>query len=147
MFNLNIIVAVLTFLGCVSAKRPKRGLPYNNPPKYIHNWNGWGSQVNWAYNWDSYMDPGFPRYIEYIPMLWSDAPEHTDGWYVLSLLVSFYSQNKNKRLMTSSLGSKMPMTRYPVVPVISFLSTSRMHAVLDNPACLLKMPPTPSVPT
>lgn len=34
---------------------PKRGLPFNNPSTYIQKWNGGGSQVNWAYNWDSAM--------------------------------------------------------------------------------------------
>lgn len=55
----------------------KRGLPFNNPPKYIQNFKGANSKVSWAYSWDSYMDPAFPKNVEYVPMLWGDGPEHT----------------------------------------------------------------------
>lgn len=60
---------------------PKRGLPFNNPPRYIRNFNAKGSQVNWAYNWDSYMPADFPNYMEFVPMLHSNRREHTDPWF------------------------------------------------------------------
>lgn len=59
-----------------AASWPKRGLPFNNPPNWIRNFNGGGSQVNWAYSWDSNIDPNFPGYLEYIPMLHG----HTRPW-------------------------------------------------------------------
>jgi Glycosyl hydrolase catalytic core len=59
-----------------NAPFPKRGLAYNDP-KYIQNWNGGGSQVNWGWNWDSAMDGNFPKWAEYIPMLWGTADDHT----------------------------------------------------------------------
>jgi hypothetical protein len=59
---------------------PKRGLIFHNPSsQYIQSWNGAGSQVNWAYNWDSVMDNTFPEWTEYIPMLWGTSSDHTSG--------------------------------------------------------------------
>ncbi len=55
----------------------KRGLPFNNPSKYIQTFKGAGSKISWAYNWDSYMDPGFPKNVEFVPMLWGDGADHT----------------------------------------------------------------------
>jgi len=55
----------------------KRGLPFNNPSKYIQTFKGAGSKIAWAYNWDSYMDPGFPKNVEFVPMLWGDGADHT----------------------------------------------------------------------
>lgn len=51
----------------------KRGLPYNSVSN-IQNFNAAGSQVAWAYNWASIMNPGFPTYLEFIPMLFNNAP-------------------------------------------------------------------------
>jgi hypothetical protein len=65
----------------VAAGWPKRGLPFNNPPRYIRNFSLHGSQVNWAYNWGSNMPPDFPGYLEFIPMLHSDKSEHTNPWF------------------------------------------------------------------
>ncbi|KAH7351312.1 glycosyl hydrolase catalytic core-domain-containing protein [Rhexocercosporidium sp. MPI-PUGE-AT-0058] len=58
----------------------KRGLPFNNPSKYIQTFKGAGSKISWAYNWDSYMDPGFPKNMEFVPMLWGDGADHTANW-------------------------------------------------------------------
>ena len=59
---------------------PKRGLIFHNPSsQYIQNWNGAGSQVNWAWNWDSVMDNNFPEWAEFIPMLWGTSSDHTSG--------------------------------------------------------------------
>lgn len=79
---LTLLFPLLTFFPLqATANFLKRGLPFNNPPKYIQNWNGPGSQVNWAYNWDSYMDPAFPQYMEFIPMLWGTGSDHTNQWF------------------------------------------------------------------
>ncbi|KUJ17801.1 uncharacterized protein LY89DRAFT_645461 [Mollisia scopiformis] len=81
---MSLIQLLLLFLTAFTAPAiapwPKRGLPSNNPPNSIQNWNGPGSQVNWAYSWDSYMDPAFPRFLEFIPMLWGDGSLHTNSW-------------------------------------------------------------------
>ncbi|KAK2625940.1 hypothetical protein QTJ16_005252 [Diplocarpon rosae] len=58
----------------------KRGLPFNNPSTYIQNFKGTSSKISWAYNWDSYMDPGFPENIEFVPMLWGDSADLTTNW-------------------------------------------------------------------
>ncbi|PQE08311.1 Glycoside hydrolase superfamily protein [Rutstroemia sp. NJR-2017a BVV2] len=64
-----------------TASWPKRGIPYNNVG-LIQHFNGGGSQVNWAWNWDSYMDPSFPSsYMEFVPCLWSDSGDHTGSWF------------------------------------------------------------------
>ncbi|CZT41761.1 uncharacterized protein RSE6_01543 [Rhynchosporium secalis] len=59
----------------------KRGLAFNNPSKYIQTFKGHGSKVEWGYNWESYMDAGFPKNIEYVPMLWGDGADHTRDWF------------------------------------------------------------------
>lgn len=56
---------------------PKRGLPYSEA-QYLKNFNIAGSQVSWAYNWASDMDPAFPTNLEYVPMLWGDGADHTN---------------------------------------------------------------------
>ncbi|PQE23844.1 glycoside hydrolase superfamily protein [Rutstroemia sp. NJR-2017a BBW] len=64
-----------------AASWPKRGIPYNNVG-LIQHFNAGGSQVNWAWNWDSYMDPSFPSsYMEFVPCLWSDSGDHTGSWF------------------------------------------------------------------
>ena len=61
----------------IHLKDPKRGLSFHNTD-YLQNWGEAGSQVSWAYNWDSSMPAAFPKNLEYIPMLWSDDEEHTN---------------------------------------------------------------------
>ncbi|RAL62861.1 hypothetical protein DID88_004702 [Monilinia fructigena] len=61
------------------ASIPKRGVPFNNVG-LIQNFNGGGSQVNWAWNWDSSMPSGFPSSMEFVPCLWSDSSDHTTNW-------------------------------------------------------------------
>ncbi|KAA8573447.1 hypothetical protein EYC84_005032 [Monilinia fructicola] len=61
------------------ASVPKRGVPFNNVG-LIQNFNGGGSQVNWAWNWDSAMPSGFPSSMEFVPCLWSDSSDHTSNW-------------------------------------------------------------------
>lgn len=68
----------------------KRGLPFNNPSKYIQTFKGAGSKISWAYNWDSYMDPGFPKNVEFVPMLWGDAADHTTNVRKYHLSVNPY---------------------------------------------------------
>jgi hypothetical protein len=80
MLIYRLIVIFLSFLPIILTQTLKRGLAFNNPSKYIQNWNNANSQVNWAYNWDSYMDPDFPISLEFIPMLWSDSATHTSTW-------------------------------------------------------------------
>lgn len=46
-------------IATASAPFPKRGLAFNNAA-YIQHWTGTDSQVNWAYNWDSWMPGNFP---------------------------------------------------------------------------------------
>ncbi|KAL5313579.1 hypothetical protein ACEPPN_018000 [Leptodophora sp. 'Broadleaf-Isolate-01'] len=88
----NLLLAILAFLSLgslVAAEDstaagpfPKRGLAFNNPSRnYIQHWTQPGSQVNWAYNWNSVMDIDFPWGLEFVPMLWGDRPEHTTNWF------------------------------------------------------------------
>ncbi|ATZ46691.1 hypothetical protein BCIN_02g00700 [Botrytis cinerea B05.10] len=58
---------------------PKRGVPFNDV-SLIQQFNGGGSEVNWAWNWDSYMPNSFPTTMEFIPCLWSDSSDHTSNW-------------------------------------------------------------------
>ncbi|RKF57282.1 Alkali-sensitive linkage protein 1 [Erysiphe neolycopersici] len=48
----------------------KRGLAFHDPSTYVQNFNGEGSKVRWAYNWYSATDNIFPKYLEFVPMLW-----------------------------------------------------------------------------
>jgi len=58
----------------------KRGLAYSNPPTLIKYFNKHGSKVTWAYDWDSHLDPNFPSYLEFVPMLWGNDSGHTAVW-------------------------------------------------------------------
>ncbi|KUJ24693.1 uncharacterized protein LY89DRAFT_548228, partial [Mollisia scopiformis] len=58
---------------------PKRGLAYKSA-KYVQNFQAPGSQVSWAYNWASDMDPTYPSYLEFVPMLWGNSTGHTSSW-------------------------------------------------------------------
>lgn len=78
--TLTVAVTLLTLsfpLGSNADPWPKRGLAFNNPSQWIQNWQG--GQVNWAYNWDSYMDDTFPEYLEFIPMLWGTGDDHVSN--------------------------------------------------------------------
>ncbi|QSZ30313.1 hypothetical protein DSL72_004835 [Monilinia vaccinii-corymbosi] len=57
----------------------KRGVPFNNVA-LIQKFNGDGTKVIWAWNWDSVMPSGFPSAMEFVPCLWSDASDHTANW-------------------------------------------------------------------
>tara|TARA_R110002003_G_scaffold93_2_gene7145 strand:- start:6357 stop:6716 length:360 start_codon:yes stop_codon:yes gene_type:complete len=55
----------------------RRGIAFNNP-LYAKYFMTSGSHAKWAYNWDSSSpDTGF----EFVPMLWSDRDDHTNGWF------------------------------------------------------------------
>jgi hypothetical protein len=73
LFTLSLFPSVF------SANTPKRGLAFHDPTKYIQDWNGAGSQVNWAYDWGSTTDATFPKYLEYVPMLWGNQSAHTNS--------------------------------------------------------------------
>ncbi|KAH9206455.1 glycosyl hydrolase catalytic core-domain-containing protein [Leptodontidium sp. 2 PMI_412] len=60
----------------IQLKGAKRGLSFHNTD-YIQKWGGSGTQISWAYNWDSTMPASFPKILEYIPMLWSNEGSHT----------------------------------------------------------------------
>ena len=36
--------------------------------------------VCWAYNWASESGDGLRSGLEYVPMLWSNSPDHTKNW-------------------------------------------------------------------
>ncbi|KAI0742017.1 hypothetical protein C8Q80DRAFT_1274345 [Daedaleopsis nitida] len=55
----------------------KRGLAFNDA-NLCKNFNS--GQASWAYNWDSSHTGTLPGGINYFPMLWSAAPEHSNQW-------------------------------------------------------------------
>lgn len=57
----------------------KRGVPFNDV-NLIQHFDGGGSQVSWAWNWDSLMPSNFPSSMNFVPCLWSDAADHTNNW-------------------------------------------------------------------
>ncbi|KAG9230283.1 glycosyl hydrolase catalytic core-domain-containing protein [Amylocarpus encephaloides] len=61
-------------------RQHKRGLPFNNPTQWIQSYSGPGSEVNWAYNWDSAVPDNMPRNLQFVPMLWGGQPGHTINW-------------------------------------------------------------------
>lgn len=71
------------FLQGAVAIWPKRGLAINdnaiNPEGFRDPYNGYWPQVNWVYNWDSWTN-NKQSWTEYVPMLWSDDPGHTNNW-------------------------------------------------------------------
>ena len=68
-FALRITLLIISFL-TLGSFAAKRGLVYKaGTHDLIQNWNGQGSQINWAYNWDSAIEGEFPQYMEYNPML------------------------------------------------------------------------------
>ncbi|KAF2027029.1 hypothetical protein EK21DRAFT_30664, partial [Setomelanomma holmii] len=55
----------------------RRGIAYNNPA-YAKMFHVDGSHAKWGYNWAGDSDDmGY----EFIPMLWSDSDDHTNGWF------------------------------------------------------------------
>ncbi|CZT12274.1 uncharacterized protein RCO7_10487 [Rhynchosporium graminicola] len=66
-------------LAPVNSKDPKRGHSFHDS-SYLQKWGGAGSQLSWAYNWDSTMPVDFPKNMEYIPMLWSTGADHVKQW-------------------------------------------------------------------
>ncbi|RAO70944.1 uncharacterized protein BHQ10_006956 [Talaromyces amestolkiae] len=62
---------------------PKRGLAANDDiPIYEFggSWNGYSSEVNWQYNWDSTTSQK-QTFAEYVPMLWGTSSDHTTQWF------------------------------------------------------------------
>ncbi|EKD19510.1 glycosyl hydrolase 53 domain-containing protein [Drepanopeziza brunnea f. sp. 'multigermtubi' MB_m1] len=77
-----LLITIAAFLIALVSASPapghKRGLAFNNPSTYVQHFNGPNSAVSWAYNWDSTTDDAFPHNnLQFMPMLWSDAPDHT----------------------------------------------------------------------
>jgi len=56
----------------------KRGLAYNDA-SLVQEFISLGGQASWAYNWGS-SGSGLPEGVTYYPMLWSPAPDHSNGW-------------------------------------------------------------------
>ncbi|KAI0860317.1 glycoside hydrolase family 128 protein [Xylaria cubensis] len=62
----------------VTSSGGKCGLAYNDA-SLVQEFLTLGGQASWAYNWGSY--PGtLPKGVTYYPMLWSPAPDHSNGW-------------------------------------------------------------------
>lgn len=62
-----------------AASTGKRGLAYNSNTLANHFAGGSNSQISWGYNWDS-ASAGLSSTFNYVPMLWSDASDHTSAW-------------------------------------------------------------------
>ncbi|KAI0453200.1 glycosyl hydrolase catalytic core-domain-containing protein [Xylaria acuta] len=56
----------------------KRGLAYNDA-SLVQEFLTLGGQASWAYNWGS-STGDLPEGVTYYPMLWSPAPDHSNGW-------------------------------------------------------------------
>ncbi|RPD56549.1 hypothetical protein L226DRAFT_520436 [Lentinus tigrinus ALCF2SS1-7] len=59
------------------ASSGKRGLSFNDAT-LTKDFNS--GQVSFAYNWDSAFQGNLPAGVNYFPMLWSAAPEHSNQW-------------------------------------------------------------------
>jgi hypothetical protein len=58
----------------------RRGVPYNDasfPRLFVTT----GAQVGWCYNWDFTTVDSHTPYLEYVPMLWGNDPQHNRGWW------------------------------------------------------------------
>ncbi|KAI8973126.1 glycosyl hydrolase catalytic core-domain-containing protein [Trametes punicea] len=55
----------------------KRGLSFNDASLTK---DFTSSQVSWAYDWDSTFSGSLPEGVQFFPMLWSAAPEHSAQW-------------------------------------------------------------------
>ncbi|KAI1188459.1 glycosyl hydrolase catalytic core-domain-containing protein [Nemania serpens] len=56
----------------------KRGLAFNDA-SLVQEYLTLGGQASWAYNWGS-TTGDLPAGVTYYPMLWSPAPDHSNGW-------------------------------------------------------------------
>ncbi|KAI0406300.1 glycosyl hydrolase catalytic core-domain-containing protein [Xylaria palmicola] len=56
----------------------KRGLAYNDA-SLVQEFITLGGEASWAYNWGLYSG-NIPEGVTYYPMLWSPAPDHSNGW-------------------------------------------------------------------
>ncbi|KAI8634133.1 glycosyl hydrolase catalytic core-domain-containing protein [Xylariaceae sp. FL1651] len=62
----------------VASHGGKRGLAFNDA-SLVQEFLSLGGQAAWAYNWGS-SSSGLPDAVTYYPMLWSPAPDHSNGW-------------------------------------------------------------------
>ncbi|KAI1368972.1 glycosyl hydrolase catalytic core-domain-containing protein [Xylaria arbuscula] len=56
----------------------KRGLAFNDA-SLVQEYISLGGEASWAYNWYSAAS-GLPDGVTFYPMLWSPAPDHSNGW-------------------------------------------------------------------
>ncbi|KAI2625493.1 glycoside hydrolase family 128 protein [Xylaria nigripes] len=56
----------------------KRGLAFNDAT-LVQEFLNLGGKASWAYNWAP-SSAALPAGVTYYPMLWSPAPEHSNGW-------------------------------------------------------------------
>ncbi|KAI0552722.1 glycosyl hydrolase catalytic core-domain-containing protein [Xylaria curta] len=62
----------------VTSSGGKIGLAYNDA-SLVQEFLTLGGQASWAYNWGPYSGT-LPKGVTYYPMLWSPAPDHSNGW-------------------------------------------------------------------
>ncbi|KAI0424908.1 glycosyl hydrolase catalytic core-domain-containing protein [Xylaria sp. FL1042] len=62
----------------VSSSGEKRGLAFNDAT-LVQEFLTLGGQASWAYNWGASASD-LPEGVTYYPMLWSPAPDHSNGW-------------------------------------------------------------------
>ncbi|TGJ85478.1 hypothetical protein E0Z10_g3320 [Xylaria hypoxylon] len=62
----------------VASTGGKRGLAYNDA-NLVKEFLSLGGEASWAYNWGS-STGDLPNGVTYYPMLWSPAPDHSNGW-------------------------------------------------------------------
>ncbi|KAI0378261.1 glycoside hydrolase family 128 protein [Hypomontagnella monticulosa] len=62
----------------VKAATSKRGAAYNDPT-LVTALLGLSNKISWAYNWGS-DSGGLTANVDYYPMLWSPAPDHSNNW-------------------------------------------------------------------
>ena len=111
----------------------KRGLPYNDPTTWIQSFKG--SQISWAYNWDSATDSAFPADFEFVPMLWGDSADHTaqvsgTGSYAHYRDVTYFCS-----------GLKTSRLPFLVEVSIFLLLMNQTYVALRGRACHPNMPP------
>ncbi|KAF3400913.1 Alkali-sensitive linkage protein 1 [Talaromyces pinophilus] len=86
MPRFNIVAGLAISLLVASAAAdpwPKRGLAANDDIpiwQFGGSWNGYNSEVNWQYNWDSTTSEK-QSFAEFVPMLWGTASDHTTQWF------------------------------------------------------------------
>ncbi|KAI0874841.1 glycosyl hydrolase catalytic core-domain-containing protein [Hypoxylon argillaceum] len=66
----------------VASSGAKRGLAFNDA-SLVQEYVSLGGAASWAYNWGD-STANLPSGISYIPMLWSPATEHSNGWDTLA---------------------------------------------------------------